>query len=81
MTSSMCDDCYIGSTTQTLERCAMKHTARYKAYQKGTCDYHPSFDVVQHSDARMELLFEGSFDGGIELSKLEDHYAEAELAR
>ena len=69
--SSECDGCYIGSTTQQLNRRFTMHKAHYKSYSVGKSHYLFSFEVLKFADAKIELIHEGVFDSKNDLEQLE----------
>ena len=47
---------YYGSTTQPLSSRMSDHRKDYKRYKNGNCRYTSSYDVIQHDDAKIELV-------------------------
>jgi hypothetical protein len=74
ITSSQCDGCYIGSTTLPLAKRFSVHKAHYKMHLKGKYNNTSSFDVLKHTDAKIELVEEGFFESKRDLEKREGHY-------
>jgi hypothetical protein len=61
-----------------LHRRFSVHKNDYKRYLSGkSTSYVSSIEVVQHDDAKIELIQEGMFDTKKDLEKLEGHYIEA----
>ncbi len=69
--SSECDGCYIGSTTEQLNRRLSKHNYDYKRYLAGKYNYVTSFEVLKFVDAQIELIHEGVFDNKQDLEQFE----------
>ena len=69
--SSECDGTYIGSTTQQLNMRFSGHKSHYKMYLAGNMNYLTSFEVLKFTDAKIELIHEGLFDGKTDLEKFE----------
>ena len=76
ISSSKCDGCYIGSTTQTLAKRFGKHRVNYRAYLKGKQRYTTSYEIVKHDDAKIELLHEGVFPTKFDLECAENGFIE-----
>ncbi len=62
ITSSQCDGCYIGSTTQQLNRRLIEHKSNYKRHLNGNVKYVSSVEVCKFVDAQIELVHEGLFE-------------------
>ena len=69
--SSECDGCYIGSTTQQLELRLRKHKKSYSRYIKGKGDNVTAYPILKYTDAAIELIHEGIFDGRRDLELME----------
>ena len=54
--SHQTDDIYIGSTIQPLSVRFGGHKRAYKSYKDGKYQYVPSFKILEHEDAYIELL-------------------------
>jgi len=67
-------DIYIGSTIQTLSQRMTDHRRHYQKYLDGTFVYISSYEVLQHEDAYIELIFEGEFESKYALMKKEGEY-------
>ena len=50
------DEIYIGSTTQPLAKRIGGHRTQYKQYQNGKSRYFTSYKVLEHGDAKIELI-------------------------
>ena len=74
ITSSQTDACYIGSTTKTLTHRFSQHKNDYTLHLKGKRYYNTSFHLLQHSDANIELVYEGLFDTKRDMERMEGHY-------
>lgn len=65
---------YVGSTTKKITRRFQNHLSDFSRYQRGMCKYKPTFDIIQHEDAVIELLEEISFENRQELLNRERHH-------
>ena len=73
--SHQTDLIYIGSTCQTrLSARFCKHLSDYRAYLKGKSHYVSSFEILQYSDAYLELVDEVEDKTKDELHKLEGEH-------
>ena len=66
--------CYIGSTTQSLSMRMSGHRRHYKHWLKGKGNYCSSFEVLQHEDAKIELIKKFSCKSKKELHEEEGKY-------
>ena len=73
ITSPNTDKVYVGSTTGTLHKRMIKHKSEYTQFINGVgrLDHIRSFDVIEHGDAQMTLIYEGIFNTKAELFRLE----------
>jgi hypothetical protein len=73
ITSPNTEKVYVGSTTGTIEKRLRKHKTEYKAFLKGIndVDYIRSYDVLEHGDSEIHLMYEGLFNSKAELFRLE----------
>jgi hypothetical protein len=76
ITSNQRDGCYIGSTIQPLHKRFSERKSDDKRYLNGYMNYVYCFEVVQHEDAKIELVHEGVFDTKRDLEKLEGQFIE-----
>jgi len=67
-------DIYIGSTTQILCKRLANHRVNYKMFINDKYHYVTSFEIIQHKDAYIELLFEGEFQSKNDLERKEGEY-------
>lgn len=65
---------YIGSTTQILCKRMSDHHRDYKRYLNGLFGCTSSYEILQYTDAYIELLFEGEFESKNALQKKEGEY-------
>ena len=72
--SHQTSEIYIGSTTQILCKRMSDHRRAYQQYLNEKMNYITSYKLVQHSDAFIELLFEGEFESVDALKKKEGEY-------
>lgn len=63
---------YVGATSTSLEERLLRHKLHKKQYERGTYHRVTSFDVLNHPDARIELLEE--CDSKEHLHERERHY-------
>ena len=54
--SHSCDSVYVGATTQKLCKRFGEHVRNYRRYKNGKYRYTTSFDLIEKSDAYIELL-------------------------
>jgi len=67
-------DIYIGSTTQILCKRLADHRREHKRFLEKNIKYVASFQILEHGDAYIELLFEGEFESVDALRKKEGEY-------
>ena len=72
--SNETDKVYIGSTIQSLSERFRCHKKDYKSWLNGDCHYVSSFEIIQYSDAFIELLEEVDVGDKTELHKIEGRY-------
>ena len=58
ITSTNSTDCYIGSTTQPLNRRLVQHRSAYKHYLNSVRSYQSSFDIFKAGNVSIELIQE-----------------------
>jgi len=66
-----CEKVYVGSTIWSLIKRFAKHKKDFKRWQHQKMHYISSFEIIQHSDAEIELLHEDEFESIQELRELE----------
>ena len=73
ITSPNTDKVYVGSTTGTIEKRLREHMKDYKMFLKGIDGVHHiiSYDVIEHGDPEIHLIYEGLFDSNSDLFRLE----------
>ena len=73
ITSPNTEKVYVGSTTGTLRKRMIDHKSRYKIFLKdiNSTSHTTSFDVIEHGDAQITLIYEGIFNTKAELYRLE----------
>jgi hypothetical protein len=73
ITSPNTDKVYVGSTTGTIEKRLRGHMIHYKMYLKGIdgVDHIRSYDVIEHGDPEIHLIYEGLFNSKADLFRLE----------
>ena len=73
ITSPNTEKVYVGSTTGTLHKRFIDHRSDYKGFCKGISGkaHTRSFDVIEHGDAQITLIYEGIFNTKAELYRLE----------
>ena len=71
ITSNETDYIYIGSTTQQLNVRFQKHKVDYKRHSDNKSSYLSSFEIVKYTDAKIELIHEGLFEGRNDLENYE----------
>ena len=69
--SSECDGVYVGSTTKQLNIRFSNHKSNYKNYLAGKYNYVTSFEILKFTDAKIELIHEGLFDGRRDMEAFE----------
>jgi len=72
--SNETDKCYVGSTTQKINKRFSKHKYSYKKYIDGNFHYISSFEILQYDDAKIVLIDEIEFEDKTDLHKLEGKY-------
>ena len=71
ITSNETNYIYIGSTTQQLNVRFQKHKVDYKRHSNNKFPYMSSFEIVKYTDAKIELIHEGLFEGRNDLENYE----------
>ena len=71
ITSNETDYIYIGSTTQQFDVRFQKHKVDYKRHSNNKFPYMSSFEIVKYTDAKIELIHEGLFEGRGDLENYE----------
>ena len=71
ITSNETDYIYIGSTTNQLDARFKKHKADYKRHSDNKSSYLSSFEIIKYTDAKIELIHEGLFEGRNDLENYE----------
>ena len=72
--SNETDKVYIGSTTKSLSERLRLHKKDYKRWLKDNYHYVSSFEIIQYSDAFIELLEQVDVEDKTELHKIEGRY-------
>jgi hypothetical protein len=76
LTSSQTNQCYIGSTTESIKSRISKHKYNYKQYRDGKYHYVSSYEIVKFNDAKIELLEEKEFKDKKNMFERERFYIE-----
>ena len=66
-----CDEVYIGSTTETLNKRLQKHISNHTRWKKGTYHYVTSFKLFEVGTPTIELIEEYPCESKIELDRRE----------
>lgn len=76
ITSSHCDDVYIGSTTLTLSTRFSIHSCHYNKWFRGDANYISSFEIMKYADAKIELIENFSCESRQQLVERERYHIE-----
>jgi hypothetical protein len=78
ITSPQTNQCYIGSTTRSLEQRLKEHNnKKFHQYKNGKTNYFSSHAIVKFDDARIELLVEKEYKDKNEILERERFYIES----